>query len=270
MRGIARIAIALSFTLVIYRSAVAYTPAAPSGAEADQHHSLYGSVIPDPTAAPYGNAGDPYICLSCHAIDTSSSVNQFLIERDCRVCHNPDLHHMLYGSTISNPTDAPYRAAEEQYICLSCHEVVSSSAGNEFLIERDCRECHQITAAENVIVDIRPGSDPNRINIGSKGLLPVAILGSRDYDVTEIDVSSLLLEAEVAPLGANFTEGVDGTLDLTLKFSSEAVSSALGDLQPGQTFELWICGAFEDGTPLLGSDFVVAESPLPQKRRKRR
>ncbi len=35
------------------------------------------------------------------------------------------------------------------------------------------------------------------------GVLPVAILGSADFDVSEIDISSLLLEG-VAPLRGNY------------------------------------------------------------------
>ena len=91
-----------------------------------------------------------------------------------------------------------------------------------------------------------------------------------DYDVTEIDVSSLLLDEEVAPLRSSLEEGVDGYLNLMLKFSSEAVSNALGDLQPSQTYEVWISDTFEDGTPLLGSDSVVAAPPSWRNWRERR
>jgi hypothetical protein len=88
-------------------------------------------------------------------------------------------------------------------------------------------------------------------------VLPVAILGSRSYDVTEIDASSLLLEGEVVPLRGGLEEREDGTLDLTLKFSAAAVAAALGGLRPGQSYEVSITGAFGDGTPFVGSDTVV-------------
>ena len=38
----------------------------------------------------------------------------------------------------------------------------------------------------SVDIDIKPGSDPNSINFGEHGLLPVVILGSQDLDVTTI------------------------------------------------------------------------------------
>jgi hypothetical protein len=301
MKGTTRVAIALTFALVISKPTGAdapyeipgefhdctlchsIDPASSSNSDQfaiasdrsacphlDLHHTLYGHAIPYPTAAPYGNPGELYVCLSCHAIDTSSGANQLRVERDCHVCHRPDLHHMLYGDRISYPTDAPYRTSAEQYDCLSCHEIVTSSGRNQFLVERDCQACHHVTDVENVIVDIKPESDPNLINIEARGVLPVAILGSRNYDVTEIDVSSLLLEEEVAPFQSSVEQGADGFLDLMLKFSSEAVSNALGDLQPSEMHEVWISGTFEDGTPLLGSDFVVTVPRSRSHRRERR
>lgn len=53
----------------------------------DRHHPLYNTTIFDPTDAPYGAPDDLYGCLSCHALDTSSGVNEFLVERDCGACH---------------------------------------------------------------------------------------------------------------------------------------------------------------------------------------
>jgi hypothetical protein len=117
-----------------------------------------------------------------------------------------------------------------------------------------------------VVVDIKPGSNRNSFNLKSKGVLPVSILGSDDYDVAEIDVPSLLLEGEVAPLRSRLRESADGYLDLKLKFSSEAVQNALGNLQPGQTYDVWITGKFKDGTRILGSDFIVAVPPRRGKR----
>jgi hypothetical protein len=46
----------------------------------------------------------------------------------------------------------------------------------------------------DIYIDIKPQSFPNPLNVKSKGVLPVAILGTEDFDVSEIDVSSILLE----------------------------------------------------------------------------
>ena len=51
-------------------------------------------------------------------------------------------------------------------------------------------------AGINVAVDIKPGSCPNPLNIKSKGVLPVAILGTEDFDVKDIKVNSIRILAE--------------------------------------------------------------------------
>lgn len=263
MRETTHIKLVLSFALVFSIPGRPAVSAPPASHETilDRHHSLYGAVIQNPTDAPYGASGDLYGCFSCHAIDSSSGINQFLIERDCQACHHPDLHHILYSSMIPYPTDAPYSASGELYVCLSCHAAHSSAGTNQFPIEGDCQACHHPRDVKSVIVDIRPGSDPNSINLESKGVLPVAILGSKDYDVIEIDASSILLEGEAPPLRWSLQVGAYGYMDLMLKFSNKAVRDALGDLQPGQTYEIWITGTFKDGTYVLGSDSVVAVPP---------
>ena len=43
-----------------------------------------------------------------------------------------------------------------------------------------------------VDIDIKPGSDRNSINLRSKGVIPVAVLGSSTFDVTNIDVTTLI------------------------------------------------------------------------------
>ncbi|MQY56694.1 hypothetical protein GH140_00640, partial [bacterium] len=47
-----------------------------------------------------------------------------------------------------------------------------------------------------VFVDIKPGSCPNPLNLKSKGVLPIAILGTEDFDVTKIDPATLILVRE--------------------------------------------------------------------------
>ncbi len=46
-----------------------------------------------------------------------------------------------------------------------------------------------------VDIDIKPGSDPNCFNNNGNGVIPVAILGSADFDVTQVDASSVELES---------------------------------------------------------------------------
>jgi hypothetical protein len=59
-----------------------------------------------------------------------------------------------------------------------------------------------------VALDIKPGSCPNPLNTVSRGVLPVAILGAADFDVTQIDLSTIQLEG-VPPLRSSL-EDVSG------------------------------------------------------------
>ncbi len=57
----------------------------------------------------------------------------------------------------------------------------------------------------NVEIDIKPGSDPNSINLDSEGVIPVAILttsvedgDSIDFDAADVDQTTLTLAGAAA------------------------------------------------------------------------
>ena len=128
-----------------------------------------------------------------------------------------------------------------------------------------------------VFVDIKPQSCPNPINIGANGTLPVAILGTSDFDVTTVDPSSMKLQG-VSPLRyavedvatpftgtlvsatSCTTAGADGFPDLVLFFDKQAVSAALGPVATGQVLVLTLTGNLLPsfgGTAISGQDVVV-------------
>ena len=89
-----------------------------------------------------------------------------------------------------------------------------------------------------VAIDIKPGSDPNSINLKSKGVIPVAILGSADFDVTDVDVTTLSF-AGASPVHdltdllvyADHLQDVnlDGFTDLVCHFRTQDTNIASGD-----------------------------------------
>jgi len=119
-------------------------------------------------------------------------------------------------------------------------------------------------------VDITPQTCPNPLNVNSKGHLPVAILGTEDFDVSEIDPDSILLE-DMPPLHwemedvatpnygcLNCTaEGPDGMMDLTLFFDIQAIVGVIGPVSDGDCLVLTVTGTLLDGTPIEGSDIVA-------------
>jgi len=49
------------------------------------------------------------------------------------------------------------------------------------------------TVGIEVTIDIKPGSYPNAINLGSKGVIPVAILSSGDFVATSVNPDTVML-----------------------------------------------------------------------------
>jgi hypothetical protein len=128
--------------------------------------------------------------------------------------------------------------------------------------------------------DIKPGSCPNPFNTTSKGVLPVAVLGSEDFDVTTVDPATIRLAREgyedgVSPLRWSYEDVAtpfegelcechdlngDGYMDLTLKFKTQEIKDTL-DLndEAGNTIPLLVTGNLmeeADGTPIEGSDCI--------------
>lgn len=124
-------------------------------------------------------------------------------------------------------------------------------------------------------MDIKPGSCPNPLNVKSKGVLPIAVTGTADFDVTLIDVATLELSAEgsegIPPLRWRYEDvatpfngtlcgchkmRADGFMDLTLKFQTQDVVEALGNVNDGDEIILVLSGNLLDGTSFLSADCV--------------
>jgi len=113
-----------------------------------------------------------------------------------------------------------------------------------------------------VNIDIKPGSDPNPINPGSNGLVPVAILSSPEFDATQVDPTSVSLAgASVAVRGKDKSmaheEDVngDGLIDLVVQVETQSFD----DLGTGGTIEL--TGTTFGGENIVGYDEVVIVPP---------
>jgi hypothetical protein len=127
------------------------------------------------------------------------------------------------------------------------------------------------TPVIEVAFDIKPGSCPNPFNVKNRGVLPAAILGAEGFDVNTIDIASVFL-AGVSPIRSSYEDvsapvvdgnecdcteaGPDGYTDLTLKFESQAVVEAIGEVDDNEIVPLTVTGALGDETPIEGVDCV--------------
>ena len=110
-------------------------------------------------------------------------------------------------------------------------------------------------------IDIKPGSDPNSINLKSKGVVPVAILGSAIFDVTTVDVTTLVFGPDDATPAHDLTDpdvyadhlqdvNLDGFTDLVCHFKTQELGLVKGSTDATLT------GDTNDGETFSGTDFV--------------
>jgi hypothetical protein len=112
----------------------------------------------------------------------------------------------------------------------------------------------------DVIVDIKPDSEDNTINLGSMGVIPVGILSTADFDATQVDPWTVELAGAgvaVRGKGSKLLSSVkdlngDGLMDIEVKVETE-------NLDPG-TFQDGIAvltGQTYDGLEIQGQDSIT-------------
>ncbi|KAB1187699.1 MULTISPECIES: hypothetical protein [Haloferax] len=113
------------------------------------------------------------------------------------------------------------------------------------------QSCESTTIDVNI--DIKPDSDDNSINPNSKGVTPVVVYSTDDFDATTLDVSSLAF----GPGGASAAHGGhvddvdgDGLMDLVLHFPTQDAGFADGDTEAN------LVGQTNDGTDVVGTDAI--------------
>jgi hypothetical protein len=110
-----------------------------------------------------------------------------------------------------------------------------------------------------VSIDIKPGSYPNAVNINGNGVIPVAILGSADFDVTQIDVGSLSfggfavrIKAKGAYQYSIQDVNDDSYPDLVCQFMDEGVGF-IWEVGSGTAS---VTGKLKNGLPFQGTDTI--------------
>jgi hypothetical protein len=128
------------------------------------------------------------------------------------------------------------------------------------------------TADDDVLAKGGPGPTPP-----PSAVLPVAILGTDNFDVYDVDPSSVQLEGVSAtrwayqdvstPMEEDAdscdcnTYGPDGYTDLTLKFYYADVVAAVGAVNDGDVIQLFLTGSLTDGTDFEGYDCMIVRAP---------
>jgi hypothetical protein len=100
-------------------------------------------------------------------------------------------------------------------------------------------------------IDVKPCSDPNSINLKSKGVVPVAVLTTDDFDATTVDPATVSF-ASALPLRWTVEDvcPFDGRDDLLFHFETQEL-----DLNEEST-EAFLTGYTSDGEFIWGKDTV--------------
>jgi hypothetical protein len=69
-----------------------------------------------------------------------------------------------------------------------------------------------------VDIDIKPGSDPNSINLLSKGVVPVALLTTIEFDATTVDPATVMFAGAMPVKWSTKDVDSDGDLDVVFHF----------------------------------------------------
>jgi len=108
----------------------------------------------------------------------------------------------------------------------------------------------------SIVIDIRPGTEANPVNVKSRGKIPVAILGRATFDVSNVDVTSL----RFGPLGGPAVSGQelsdsneDGFLDLVLHFDIQESGIVCGMVSAR------LSGSLTSGELIEGTDSIRIE-----------
>jgi len=141
----------------------------------------------------------------------------------------------------------------------------------------------------DVFFDIKPGLCPNPIQLNENGVTPVAICGTEDFEIIEIDPSTLLIGregyGEIAPIDWNYDDvatpfideceecncedkfnchdlGSDGILDLVLNCNTlEIIEFLLYDTEDEDVLCLYVTGITFDEIPIYGEDVIWILNP---------
>ncbi|MEJ2696853.1 MAG: hypothetical protein P8013_09410 [Candidatus Sulfobium sp.] len=111
------------------------------------------------------------------------------------------------------------------------------------------------------VIDIKPGSDVNRINLKSRGVVPVAVLTTDDFNATDIDPQSVIFAGAYAVRWQIEDVDGDGDDDILFHFRTQDLNiddfttAGLTVSVPGSAAAVLTGGTFE-GIPFSGSDSV--------------
>jgi len=130
-----------------------------------------------------------------------------------------------------------------------------------------CDTCWALLTLERIVppikivIDIKPGSDPNGLNPNNKGVVPVAIVTTEGFDASTVDHCTVRFGPDLAApthkgcCGHMEDYDGDGDLDAIYHFKTQETGIEMGDT------EATLIGKTIDGLDFVGTDSVKTAGP---------
>ncbi len=158
-----------------------------------------------------------------------------------------------YEQFVQNAMNGSYNYEGEQHIARvvlmnwNQHQYESAPGAGDGLVNAmpETGTSFRLTVGQMITIDIKPGSDPNSINCENlKGVIPVALLTTNEFDATQVDPSTLMFgpAKAVEAHGTGHLQDVDsdGDTDMVAHFRFGDTGLQCSDYQArldGETFE---------------------------------
>ena len=114
---------------------------------------------------------------------------------------------------------------------------------------------YQVPIQPSIDIDIKPGSDPNSINLKSKGVVPVAVLTTGDFDASTTDPGTVTF-AGASPLRWALEDvDNDGDMDMLFHFKTQDLGLDTNSTQAtltGATSNGWFIITGTDTVNIVG------------------
>ena len=220
--------------------------------------------ITRPPWPPIADANGPYTAYKCQTIMLEGSGSY-----DPNGQLYPDPSHPWHSEIVSwewdLDNDGEYDDATGETVNWSTCDLGLYVVGLKVTNSFDTSDEHDtvINVVETppgiqVIIDIKPGSYPNCFNQNEHGVIPVAIFGSANLNVKDINPVSLSLQGLVVKIAGKSNKYLahyknvndDDYLDLVVQFEDSDGWMAIGNGYAMLTGEL------NDETPMEGSDTI--------------
>jgi hypothetical protein len=133
----------------------------------------------------------------------------------------------------------------------------TSANGSNVALNLQLERRIRLDAVVRVTIDIKPGTYPNSVNLGSNGVVPVAILSTSTFDASTVDPltvtlagASVQLKGKGTPMSSLQDVSGDGLPDLIVHVNTEALQLTNTDVTAV------LAGATYSGVPIVGEDTI--------------